>query len=96
MKRVFILLTGIGFSVVTNAQFRDTVFVVPKEHESNFIALSMATPKGKLLAENNLGKVYSLPLDNMRCLVPNTKNTIPIPTKKLYLQKGSIPNSSPR
>jgi hypothetical protein len=56
----------------------------------------MATPKGKLLAENNLGKVYSLPLDNMRCFVPNTKNITPIPTKKLLLQKGSIPNSSPR
>ena len=95
MKTVYLLLAGFSFSVAVHAQFRDTVFIIPKVTGHDFTSSSLLMPKATLLAENNLGKVYSLPIDNMRCLVPNTKNTTPIPTKKLFLQKGSIPNSSP-
>jgi hypothetical protein len=53
-------------------------------------------PGAKLLSSNDQGKIYSLPLDNMNCLVPDSKNTVHIPVKKLYQQKnGQIPNKTP-
>lgn len=96
MKPFYLLVAGIGFSMSANAQFRDTVFVLPRGTDHEFTASSLLIPGAKLLAENKVGKVYILPIDNMPCLVPNAKNTAPIPTKKLFLQKGSIPNSSPK
>ena len=93
MKRVYLLLAGFGFSVAAHAQLKDTIFIVPGVTGHELTSSSLLMPKATLLAENNLGKVYSLPIDNMHFLVPNTKNIIPIPTKKLFLQKGSMPNS---
>jgi len=96
MKTFYLVVVGIGFSLSVNAQFRDTVFVLPRGTDHEFVSSSLLIPGAKLLAENKVGKVYILPIDNMPCLVPDTKNATPIPTKKLFLQKGSIPNSSPK
>ena len=49
-------------------------------------------PNAKLLAENNNGKVYSLPLDNMPCIVADMKDIAAMPAKKLYPGNFKIPN----
>ena len=35
-------------------------------------------PNSRFLFENEKGKVYQLPLDNMRCLVPDFKSNMPV------------------
>jgi hypothetical protein len=96
MKTVFILLAALGISAVVNAQYRDTIFVIPKLDAHDFISLPLLIQGGKFSVENKVDQVQVLPIDNMPCLVPGITNTTSIPTKKLFLQKGSIPNGSPR
>jgi len=38
--------------------------------------------EAKLSHETALGKVYIMPYDNMRCLVPDTKKSAPMPTMR--------------
>ena len=92
MKTSYFLLAGLGFSISVHAQFRDTVYVIPKRDEDKLKWYSPVTPGLKLLPENKPGNIYSLPLDHMNCFVPNLKNVVPMPTKKLHLQNGQIPN----
>lgn len=40
--------------------------------------LAFNVPGAKLLFENNLGKVYQLPLDNMKCLSPAFHSNMPV------------------
>jgi hypothetical protein len=47
-------------------------------------------PKAKFLYETNKGKVYALPLDNMRCLVPSIQSNMPVYKNS---PKNYIPNA---
>lgn len=47
-------------------------------------------PGSKLLFENNIGKVYRLPLDNMKCLSPNIKSNMPVYKGDMTLKR--LPN----
>lgn len=96
MKKGFLSIVGFCFSVAVHAQIWDSVFVLPKVGGHEFALSPLLIPGAKILTENKAEKVYALPINHMPCLVSNPKNTIPIPTKKLFLQKGSIPNSSPK
>ena len=48
------------------------------------------TPKAKFLFETEKGLVYSLPKDNMQCLVPKIQSNMPIASAEA---PGYIPNS---
>ena len=96
MKTFYLIVAGFGFSLSVHAQFRDTVYVIPKRNENNLKSFSLITPGAKILSKNERGKIYRLPVDNMLCLVPNLKNVVPIPTKKLYQQNGQMPNKTPK
>jgi|GEM_PF-6680436 len=96
MKTCCLLLAGLGFSISVQAQFRDSVYVIPKRDESKLKSCTPVSPGTRLLSENKLGKIYSLPLDNMHCLVPNLKNVALIPTRKSDEQNGQMPNGKPK
>lgn len=93
MKTFFMLLAGIGFSITGYSQYRDTVIVIPRGNDGKILQLS---PKAKWQAENKLGNIYRLPLDNMACMVPDLKNITPIPTKKLFPGNSKMPNKIPK
>ena len=57
-------------------------------NQNNFV---LNVPGSKLLFENNMGKVYRLPLDNMKCLVPDYQSNMPVYKGNLELNK--MPNS---
>ena len=82
MKAFYFAVAGFCFTITGYSQTNDTIVkIIPRGYEDKSPLLS---PGSKLMAENKIGKVYSLRLDNMQCLVADLKNTIPIPTKKLY------------
>ncbi len=81
--------TTTGYSLVND--ITDKIF--PRELNGK---LKFSMPGEKWLAENMAGKAYSLPLDNMPCLVPDIKNQIRITTKKLNLGNSKMPNKIPK
>ncbi len=94
MKTLYCTLAGFYFTIAGYSQTTDTIVkIIPRGYADKFLLFS---PQSKLLAENRLGKIYSLPLDNMPCLVSNLMNSIPIPTKKLFPGNPKMPNKIPK
>ncbi len=62
--------------------YKDTILT-----QNNF---AFNVPGSKLLFENDLGKVYILPLDNMKCLSPNIQSNMPVYKGKIELNR--LPN----
>lgn len=81
MKTCCLLPEALGLSISVYAQFRDTVYVIPKRDENKVKSYAPVTPGAKLLSVNKLGNFFNLSLDNMQSLVPNLENIIPIPNK---------------
>ena len=40
MKTFYLIVAGFGFSLSVHAQFRDTVYVIPKRNENNLKSFS--------------------------------------------------------
>ncbi|HEV8079802.1 MAG TPA: hypothetical protein VGP43_03750 [Chitinophagaceae bacterium] len=61
--------------------------------KNGLINMSDTFPKARLLYNTDRGKIYSLPLDNMRCLVPDEMYTINENKHyRQYYPPSSIPN----
>ena len=82
MKQLFLLSLAILICSITNAQelsgkvrnikvFRYNPSDTSKLYFNLLDLYADNLNKGKLLFENELGRVYQLPPDNMRCLAPN-------------------------
>ena len=89
MKHVIILFILCFLVKTSNAQ-------IPEFNVVHVQSFTKNLPQAKLLYNSDKGKVYSLPLDNMKCLVPDVLYTIN--ENKQYKQDYSpsyIPNALP-
>jgi hypothetical protein len=59
----------------------------------NYLNKGAAQPQAKLVAVTGAGKIYALPLDNMPCLVPNSRSSIPMPAPKQLPLQNAMPNA---
>ena len=57
---------------------RSLTFKNPKDSIILSELFAFKSQKAKMLYETEKGKVYQLPLDNMRCLVPDFKSNMPV------------------
>ena len=67
--------------------YKDTVLY---QHD-----FAMTVPGSTFLFENDLGKVYKLPLDNMKCLSPNIQSNMPVYKGKIELNRLPNPQIKP-
>ena len=61
-------------------------------HANSVLPVPVTPPMAKFSFQNNFGKVYTLPKDNMPCLVPDMQKVIPIPTSKNYFENSLMLN----
>ena len=52
-------------------------------------------PQATFSHQTSRGKVYTLPIDNMPCLVPDMQQVSPMPGQR-YFPEGRMPNAIPR
>ena len=64
----------------------------PKRALTNDIHIKKWYHDGVLLNANSMGKVYSMPVDNMACLVPDNTRTSRMPVKKSKMPER-MPNA---
>ena len=67
----------------------------PKRSLSNYIITKEWYHEGILLGSGSLGKGYSMPVDNMLCLVPDVTKTTHMPVKKTQVPE-QMPNAFSR
>ena len=99
MKGIFFALASC-FCVTAYAQYTDSTIQLPryfiyKGPKLQQVPLGLLTPNAQLVQQNKNGNVYSLATDQMPCLVPNAKDCVPIPTKKLMAICSNMPNARP-
>ena len=73
--------------------YKDSVLIYKDSGSQNDLSLNM--PKSKFLFENNIGKVYRLPLDNMKCLSPNIESNMPVYKGRIELNRLPNPQIKP-
>ena len=93
MKFVSVFLLSVLTSISTNGQpafvikrsdylkllkKRSLTFKNPKDSIILSEPFAFKSQKAKMFYETEKGKVYQLPLDNMRCLVPDFKSNMPV------------------
>ena len=76
-----------GFS-----QLQNKTYLPKQKRDISFLQDRVALPEYKITELPAGGGVYSLPLDNMPCLVTDMTSVAKIPNAKIYTADLSIPN----
>lgn len=86
---LFVLLSTFAFTSVKAQQFKGKIDGLKIYKDSLLFNNDFAfnVPNSKFLYDTEKGKVYELPLDHMRCLVPTFKSNMPIARFNLLNRK---------
>ena len=88
------------FSVVcviaaTNLKAQSPLTTIDTANRSQLMATRLLE-EGKYSHTTSRGKVYTLPYDNMPCLVPRMNDLAPMPGAQQRYPQGKMPNAVPR
>ncbi len=70
--------------------YKDSVLIYKDDRGFNKNDLAFNVPGSKFLFENKMGKVYRLPVDNMKCFSPNIISNMPV--YKGRIEFNGLPN----
>lgn len=93
--KYFIFFAAVFLVNTINAQSSIDNIKIYKDTLLNPNNFSINMPNSKFLFKNNLGNVYRLPMDNMKCLSPNIQSNMPVYKGNIELNTSNNPQIKP-
>ena len=81
---IFLMLSPFAFMSVNAQQLKGQIEGLKIYKDSLLLNqdYTFNVPNSKFLYDTEKGKVYQLPLDNMKCLIPSISSNMPVATKQ--------------